>query len=645
MTNAPKPNLANIPQQLKALDVWRPWKFTAPKKPGDKPGKTPLSALTLKPSNNTTNTDDCTSFANLSAMLELEQKKPYSEQIFHGVGMSLTGANNLIVVDIDKALLPDESIKGYAQDVLNNIPGYVERSVSGTGFHIVTRTTDWDLGNVSDNDLGLEVFKNRRYIAITGDEEGKFSKPIPSEPVCTDSLKKYFNKTAPKDSFDYLKQPDPNWSIERIEKELLGALPSDLNYEQWIDVGMSLHFQSKASYEGFEAFDRFSLRGDNYPETGQQSTWDKWQSFGINPSRNLKSIGTLIKLIKDLEQARQFKSSSQEPLLAKVSDERHRIKKLDWLVDGMIKQGSLVMLGGEPSGGKTYVAIELLMSVASGKPFFDKHPTKQGHALYIACEGRDSVLRRITAWLNLKNGSADVDSAYISRQEVAILVPESSEISSESMADFITENSILPKVVVIDTMNYSLGTAKENDSNDMTEYFRRIANTMIRRFGCTVVLVHHTSKNGLDIRGSSVIRGALDSLFFVSRDATGQFKVKNDKHKDVENIPPFYLDYKEARFVLPDGTEDTNIALFMSSQKSSNSKINRLQQSCLDILESEVGIGGSMLKSEVLALMKYTNLSNVSRDVFKPLQDEGYILVKGKDVTLIRLDNSIDFTI
>lgn len=646
---APKPNLDAVPEQLKSLPNWRPWRFTPPQNIGDKPKKTPLCAYTLKTSNNTRNTADCTTFENLKEMLLLEQMKPYEEQRFHGVGISLTGANDLLVVDIDKAINDDGSIKDYALNVLTNIDGFVERSVSGSGFHIFTTSSDWDIGNTSDNNLGLEVFRSGRYIAITGDEEFAFSKPIPSTPINTEVLRAYFGNSKQTSwarvDFENFKQPDENWSLERVKSELLDKLTSRLAYHEWIDAGMCLHHQFGGSKEAYEAFDEWSFQFDNYPSGDEPSTWDKWQSFGNNPNRNLKTIGTLIKMKNDYEELNTYKSSDSSPLLMPLKEARLTTKKIDWLVDGVIKQGSLVMLGGAPSGGKTYVAIELMMSVATGKPFFETFATKQGDVVFIACEGRDSIIRRATAWQNLKNDGRDVENVFISRQEMVVCGPENAEISSESMANFIQGNRINPKVVFIDTMNYSLGEAKENDANDMTEYFRRIANNLIRKFQCTVVLVHHTSKSGEDIRGSSSIRGALDSLFFVSQSKTGQFKVENDKHKDREKIASFYLNPKSVQFTLADGSIESNIALFMSDERDTPSGITLIQQKAILLLEDRVGVNGTLSKKEVRDGVGVSDAKNAARNIFNPLKEAGYITDDKNQVTLIKLLASDDFEV
>ena len=626
--------LNNIPKQLKALPHWRPYKLIPPLKPGDKPGKTPLSAHNLLVSNNTANTDDCTTFEVAKTMLLRELEKDPEKRQFHGIGMSLTGANDLLVIDLDKVVLPDGSIKPHAQEILGSIAGFVERSVSGTGFHIFTTSKDWMSGNQSNHEQGVEVFRDAKYIAITGDEDEGFSKPIPSESVSTHVLNQYFHPKSAQSDFETYKPFDPAWTVERIESELFSFFPDELDYETWLDIGMALHHQTNGAYEGYESFDKLSMRGSNYPQPGQPTTWDKWESFGKSPSKNLKTIGSLIHFKQCFEQERLYKNPRAEPLLAKVGDARRQIKKIDWLVEGMIKQQSLVMFGGMPSGGKTYLAVELMLSVASGKPFLGQYQVKQGDALFIACEGRDSVLRRVGAWNHMKNGGVDVENAYISSREMVVTAPETADISIEQYVKAIEVEDIRPKVIFIDTMNYSLGSAKENDANDMTNYFRRIAHRLINKFACVVVLLHHTSKDGADIRGSSTIRGALDALFLVSRDTAGVFTVKNDKHKDRDKLEPFYLEGRLVEFELPDGSMESNIALYPTEKKAASSG-SVYQQKALDVLEREVGLKGSMIKKDLLVQIDYQT-NNAARDIFTPLEDGGFISTNKTQVTLLK---------
>jgi hypothetical protein len=571
-------------------------------------------------------------------LLLKELKKDPEKRRFHGIGISLTGANDLLVIDLDKVYSENGAIKPHIQEILETIPGFVERSVSGIGFHIFTTSKDWVGGNQSNHMQGVEVFRDSKYIAITGDEDAYFSKPIPPESVSTQILNQYFHSSISEQSFETYKPVDPTWTIGRIESELLSFFPDELDYDMWLDIGMALHHQTSGTYEGYECFDGLSMRGCNYPQSGQPTTWDKWQSFGKSPNKNLKTIGSLIHLKQRFEQERLYKSAGTEPLLSKVGDARKQIKKIDWLVEGMIKQQSLVMFGGMPSGGKTYLAVELMLSVASGKPFLGQYQVKQGHAVFIACEGRDSVLRRVGAWNHMKNGGVDVDSAYISSREMVVTAPETADISIEQYVNALEGGDIHPKVIFIDTMNYSLGSSKENDANDMTNYFRRITNGLINRFGCVVVLLHHTSKDGVDIRGSSTIRGALDALFLVSRDTAGIFTVKNDKHKDRDKLEPFYLEGRSVEFELPDGTKESNIALYPTTKQSTASSGSIYQRKALDVLLEKVGIGGSMTKKDLLGHIG-CDPRNAARDIYKPLGDGGFISSNRVEVTLLKMDD------
>jgi hypothetical protein len=344
--------------------------------------------------------------------------------------------------------------------------------------------------------------------------------------------------------------------------------------------------------------------------------------------------------MRDLHEGKNtvIENPTDRPLLTKLKDERRLLKKIDWLVDGVIKSESLVMFGGAPSGGKTYVAIEVLMCVASGLPVFGKYATKQGDAVYIACEGRDSMMRRTFAWDLLKNNGQEVDPVYISEAEIVISTPENAHNSSESLAKFMEAGGIHPRVIVIDTMNYSLGTAGENDANQMTEYFARLARNLIRRFKATVILVHHTNKDGSDIRGSSTIRGALDSLFLVGQE-NGQYKVKNDKHKDLEKLAPIYLESRATSFELPDGSNESNLALFWSELSPSTEGLSFGQTQLLSIMFKAVGFFGEMKKADLIQRLD-ADSSNFAKNYLNPLRDAGYIEYSKSVVKLLRIEET-----
>src|SRR5690606_20739109 len=65
-------------------------------------------------------------------------------------------------------------------------------------------------------------------------------------------------------------------------------------------------------------------------------------------------------------------------------------------------------------------------------------------------------------------------------------------------------------LVVVDTMNKNMAGA-ENDQEVMTNYFAE-ADKLKHYFGCAIMIIHHTGKDGMNYRGSSVIGGAVDFM-------------------------------------------------------------------------------------------------------------------------------------
>lgn len=87
-----------------------------------------------------------------------------------GLGYVLTIADDILCLDLDHVLNEAGELAPWAADLLDTLPRtFIEVSQSGTGLHV------WGRGNVKHgrriampNDTGLEVYGDRRYIAMTG---------------------------------------------------------------------------------------------------------------------------------------------------------------------------------------------------------------------------------------------------------------------------------------------------------------------------------------------------------------------------------------------------------------------------------------------------------------------------------------------
>lgn len=176
-----------------------------------------------------------------------------------------------------------------------------------------------------------------------------------------------------------------------------------------------------------------------------------------------------------------------------------------FLVDGLIPAGQLVMLGGRGKAGKSWLILQLIAAVDRGGTFLNR-ATTPGKVLYLALEdGRRRLNQRpkILKW----QPSAAVDIAF--KVDKFDAGGEGLTHIRQAIADKAYD------LVVIDTLVKTLsGSADENNNTYMAAICNDLAD-MAHDSGACILIVHHTSKqlveNPFDaLRGASAIRDAYD---------------------------------------------------------------------------------------------------------------------------------------
>lgn len=88
-----------------------------------------------------------------------------------GVGVGIVLGDGLGCVDLDDALLPDGSVKPWAQEVLDEYgPASIltEVSMSGRGLHLFLPMPEAPGRRIRNGDVKIEVYSRARFIAVTG---------------------------------------------------------------------------------------------------------------------------------------------------------------------------------------------------------------------------------------------------------------------------------------------------------------------------------------------------------------------------------------------------------------------------------------------------------------------------------------------
>ena len=228
-----------------------------------------------------------------------------------------------------------------------------------------------------------------------------------------------------------------------------------------------------------------------------------------------------------------------------------------WLVDGLLEEGTLSSLVAPSGSYKSFMAIDIALSIAHGIQWQGKN-VRKGSVVYCVGEGLSGVYSRSLAWHNHHGLSPDDADLYLLTVAQSLKDPEASQALFDVINKATSNNK--PKLILIDTLSrYSTGM-DENSNSDMAQLIETITNKLAIPLGCAVMLIHHTGKQGSSARGASALTGALDTEWFLTATKTGDLlkaTLSNTKTKDHE--PPEDMEFEMLRVPIVEGEEEKSL--------------------------------------------------------------------------------------
>ena len=180
-----------------------------------------------------------------------------------------------------------------------------------------------------------------------------------------------------------------------------------------------------------------------------------------------------------------------------------RAEERRWLVTGLWSEEAVGIIGGEPKCCKSFLALDLAVSVAAGTPCLRRFPvTQSGRVLLYAAEDALHVVRRrlegICAAAALQLATLDVQ--VITAPTVRLDLAADRASLDETVA------KLRPRLLVLDPF-VRLHRIDENASGEVAPllaYLRELQ----RRHGVAVAVVHHAKKGGGRVRAGQALRGS-----------------------------------------------------------------------------------------------------------------------------------------
>ena len=250
---------------------------------------------------------------------------------------------------------------------------------------------------------------------------------------------------------------------------------------------------------------------------------------------------------------------------------------ISWQIKHWVQDKALMMVHGPSGGGKTFMVLDWMLSIASGKPDWFGHKVRGGRVVYLAGEGHHGLKGRVAAWKQ-HNGVKTLDM-YLSKAGCDLNTPE----GYQKVAESIRALDATPRTIVVDTLHRFLN-GDENSAQDAKTMLDACA-ALMAEFNCTVILVHHTGVSDESqhrARGSSAWKGALDiEVSVVPPKNDGAIAIVQRKSKDSEMAETIHADLETVAingWKDEDGEPVTSAVLVKGSEPAKSKSDGPLQK-------------------------------------------------------------------
>jgi AAA domain/Primase C terminal 2 (PriCT-2) len=549
-----------LPDELLARRNWILWKLVP--RPDKKPLKVPYYAKGgVREGKQGTESD----IAKLATFGEAYAK--FQSGKFAGLGFAPTPGCGLVFLDFDNCVTPAGVIDARIETLCGGT--YAEVSPSGTGVRAIFLG---DVGNhkapTTPDQCGVETFSSNGFVTITGNV-------MPSTELLGydlqrvgDQLTRYLAKrfersvtalgTRPMHAGDnWLATQEPRLGLTVTDiTKLLGALPPDASYPDWVRYGMAVHYETAASDEGFEAWHTWSTQGAKY--VSRDECYAKWLSFGqadlapVTARTLVKEAGDLgVSIASGSEEFEDLSTqagsstvkqsndvapdtSGEQKTIRYLIEPAHQFAVLEptpWIIKGLLPRGEFSMLAGQSGDGKSFTALQMAYHVTTGIAF-ENRKCHRSRVLYLAAEGSSGMRKRLLAMA--KHHDIDLSTLPLDILRAAPNMLQRTDAIDLAKAMLADRGFGFYSLIIVDTFAQVVPGGNENAAEDMGKALANLKG-IHQATGATVLVVHHIGKDASKgARGWSGLFAAADSVIEVTRLPGGRM-ARLAKQKDGED--------------------------------------------------------------------------------------------------------------
>ena len=197
------------------------------------------------------------------------------------------------------------------------------------------------------------------------------------------------------------------------------------------------------------------------------------------------------------------------------------------LIDGFVPSGSVVVLAGGPSTGKSFTALSWAVAIAEGNQWFGR-ATRKTPVVYVLGEGYVGFGKRLEAWESVNGRPMSDNLHFMDGLTYGIDLND-----SDSVQQLIAMLAyVQPGLVIFDSLSMLARYSNENDNAEVAQVMANV-NSIVQATGATAMLVQHIMESTESMEPSvSVFVGNADTGVVVAEDtrenATGAFLLSTE---------------------------------------------------------------------------------------------------------------------
>lgn len=550
----------NIPKELKELSNWVL---------SEKDSKTPYQVDTK----HFAKSNKSITWSSFTDAINALNKNPNK---FCGIAFAIT--KPYAIIDLDSSIT-DGNISDLSREVIDRIDSYTEKSLSGTGLHIIIKTEDND---IFIDDKPIEIYSRSHFMTLTGDVYENRDTIQERDNELKEIIQRYV-KTKKADRPSGITREHTNEEFDfiilnELNKAVIKAIEGN-RHNTGVDLACQLRdnripyndavevmkkYQSmvphndhpyllpealttlKSVYEDLPREPSYQKQAKSEPSGSKDKTKNQKTSEFEKHKRELTVIlakhDACENINLTLKEAESYIKQITNPsitgglwnivnkelnlteiqrktklLISNARElENKDIPEPIWIVPGYIPEG-LTILAGKPKIGKSWLALGLAVAIASGGRAFGNIDVfeNQGRVLYLGLEDNETSLKDRLRTICQESG-----------------FPEQLDYTTEflrglegvKVIETWLEEYSNARLVIIDTfisfrgkVSKSQQSEYERDSNDM-QPLQRLAG----KFHIGIMLIHHLRKAGAEddfdtISGTLGLTGKADSNLILKR--------------------------------------------------------------------------------------------------------------------------------